>query len=72
VEPLFFLLLKQNVKYLPFSALQQVIAPTVPVGTAVADVNSHLSPLHAILLFGAYMLGGWTIAWVLFLRRDAN
>ena len=61
VEGLLSLLLKDNTVYLPFSALAAVIQP-----------NKHLSPEHAALVFGAYLLGGWLIAWILFLRRDAN
>jgi ABC-2 type transport system permease protein len=75
VEGLLSLLLKQNAKYLPFNALQQVIsAPTVPGARAAHDFvdASYLSPLKGALLFGAYLLAGWIVAWVLFLYRDAN
>jgi ABC-type transport system involved in multi-copper enzyme maturation permease subunit len=67
VEALLGLLLKNNVVYLPFSALNTVIG------------NQHegmsgpsITPVHAAMVFGAYLIGGWIVAWVLFLQRDAN
>ncbi|MEK7152494.1 MAG: hypothetical protein AAB834_00975, partial [Patescibacteria group bacterium] len=64
VEPLLGLLLKENTKYLPFSALDQVISNGM--------LSSVLAHNKAALLFGAYLAVGWIIAWFLFLRRDAN
>lgn len=64
VEPLLGLLLKKHSVYLPFSSLG-----------AVLQHNSQYSPIsygHAALVALAYVVGGWLIAWVLFLRRDAN
>lgn len=63
VEGLLGLILKQNVQYLPFSALERV---------AAATANQALSPGKAALVFSAYLVVGWLIAWILFLRRDAN
>lgn len=60
VEGLLGLLLKDNAKYLPFTALEQINAASL------------FKPLQALLIFGAYLLGGWIIAWILFLKRDAN
>lgn len=61
VEPLLGLLLKDNAQYLPFTAL-----------TSVNTAGPHLSPGKAALVFGIYLAVGWIIAWVLFVRRDAN
>jgi ABC-type transport system involved in multi-copper enzyme maturation permease subunit len=60
VEGLLGLVLKQNAQYLPFAALERVVT------------NQALSPGKAALIFSAYLLFGWLIAWILFLRRDAN
>lgn len=60
IEGLLSLLLKDNVKYLPFSALEQI---------HTADL---WSPGKAALLVTAYMAGAWIVTWYLFLRRDAN
>lgn len=61
IEPLLSLLLKENGVYLPFSALGAVVqnSPTLGPGAAAAVV-------------GAYLGVGWLLAWLLFLRRDAN
>lgn len=61
VEQLLELLLKKHAVYLPFHALD-----------AVVHTNPSLSQTHALLVFLAYLVGGWLITWVLFLRRDAN
>ncbi len=61
VETLLGLLMKDNVVYLPFSALGAVI-----------HHDKVLSYGHAALVFGAYLVVGWLVAWILFLRRDAN
>lgn len=63
VESLLGLLLKNNVVYLPFTALQAVTEHpergTITYG-------------HAALVFMGYLVFGWIVAWILFLRRDAN
>jgi len=60
VEQLLELLLKKNAVYLPFHALDVVVH------------GGSITRQHALLVFLAYMVGGWIIAWVLFLKRDAN
>jgi ABC-2 type transport system permease protein len=67
VESLLGLLLKNNVKYLPFTALQGVLN----------DPDNHrslstLTPGRSAIVAVAYLVGAWIVAWVLFLRRDAN
>ncbi len=74
VEGLLSLLLKENSKYLPFTALSQVVAPpaiTHGIGTRLVQPASWTPP-EAALLFLAYLLAAWVIAWILFLKRDAN
>lgn len=66
VENLLSLLLKHNSVYMPFMALSQVIGQTDP------RVSNTVSVFHAALIFLAYLIAGWIIAWILFLRRDAN
>lgn len=60
VEGLLTPLLKENVKYLPFSMMEQV------------HTGSTWKPLTAAFLFAAYMAAAWLLAWYLFTRRDAN
>lgn len=73
VEGLLSLLLKKHAVYLPFTALAQVISPPT-VGNAVNRVSAlgALSPVKGGLVFGAYLIAGWLVAWQLFIRRDAN
>jgi len=62
-----FLLLKHNSVYLPFSALDQVInTPTD------GPTGSTMSAGKAALVYCVYLVVGWIVAWVLFLKRDAN
>ncbi len=63
VEALLGLLLKNNVVYLPFTALNSVLQ---------APMHGALSYGHAALVVGAWLTAGWIVAWILFLRRDAN
>lgn len=75
IEGLLTLLLKHNAVYLPFTALTQVIqSPTVQGAAPVhPDPNNlMLSPLKGAIIFSIYLLVGWSIAWYLFLKRDAN
>lgn len=65
VESLLGLLLKGNVVYLPFSALSTVIGQGM-------DYHNSITPFHAALVFSGYLIVGWIVAWILFLRRDAN
>ncbi len=67
IESLLGLVLKHNIVYLPFSALHVVL------GQGAATFSGPgITPFHAALVFGAYLLVGWIAAWILFLRRDAN
>lgn len=78
VEGLLALLLKKNAVYLPFTALQQVVqAPEVSIAHAPAHqmhdaATGSLTPAHGAWVFLAYLVAVWVIAWILFLRRDAN
>jgi ABC-type transport system involved in multi-copper enzyme maturation permease subunit len=63
-EMLLGLLLKENRIYLPFTALQQVI------GMDIASTTM-LSYTRAATVFALYVVVGWLVAWLLFLRRDA-
>lgn len=60
IEGILSLLLKENARYLPFSVLQSVLQP------------SDLVPGKAAMIFLAYLVVGWVVAAVLFVRRDAN
>lgn len=61
IEPLLGLLLKSNNIYLPFSALNSVLSE-----------NAQISSAKAAVVFMTYMAAGWTAAFILFIRRDAN
>jgi ABC-type transport system involved in multi-copper enzyme maturation permease subunit len=63
VEPLSGILLKANQVYLPFSALN--------VMTDVYGHSNHISYARAAVVVVIYVLVGWAIAWLSFLRRDA-
>lgn len=66
VEQLLGQLLKSDAVYLPFSALDQVI------GNMNVGSSAHLTPGKAALVFLIYLVTGWIVAWILFLKRDAN
>lgn len=63
------LLLKENAKWLPFTSIQHVVNVTPPEGIGG---QGYWSPSQAALLFSVYLAIGTVIAWLLFLRRDAN
>lgn len=65
VEPLLSQLLDKHAVYLPFAALSQL------VGDGAVGGGS-LPPGKAALVFLAYLLAGWAVAWYLFLHRDAS
>jgi len=65
VEGLLSLILKDNSAYLPFTLLSNVLIQGDGLGKSI-------SYGHAAALFSLYMVGGWLVAWLLFLRRDAN
>lgn len=68
VEALLGLILKNNVVYLPFTALNTVIGR----GGTGEQSGPGISPVHAAMVFCSYLVVGWIIAWILFLRRDAT
>ena len=68
VESLLALLLRHNAAYLPFTAHGQILPGEGSGNPSVA----HLSPARAATVFGIYLLVGWVLTWILFLRRDAN
>lgn len=73
VESIATLILKQKAIYLPFSALSQVVVPPgLPPQDTGPFVIGHLSPLRAAAIFSIYLIIGWAITWILFIRRDAN
>lgn len=57
-------LLHDNVKYLPFTAVQSVASPD--------NLGNHTSSGHAALVVLAYVVVGLAVSAVLFVRRDAN
>ena len=65
IEPLLSQLLNKNAVYLPFSALSQLVG-----GGAVG--GGSLAPGKAALVFSGYLVLGWLITWIFFLKRDAN
>ena len=67
VQLILALLLKKNAIYLPFNALDQVLQ----AGTKGPGPNG-LAAGHAAVIVCAYLVVGWVVAWILFLRRDAN
>jgi ABC-type transport system involved in multi-copper enzyme maturation permease subunit len=66
VESLAGLLLKGNVKYLPFNAMSEVLQ------AGMQSTSGRLSAGHAAVMVSGYLFVGWVVAVVLFLRRDAN
>lgn len=65
IEPLLSQLLGKSDVYLPFTSLGEVIGNTT--------IHDHSIPANrAALTFGIYLIIGWLVAWILFLRRDAN
>jgi len=65
VESLLGLILKKNVVYLPFSALSTVIGQGM-------NFNTTISAQRGALVFAGYLVVSGGLAWILFLRRDAN
>jgi len=63
-ENILGLLLKDNIKYLPFNALQSVVAPH--------SLGSHASSAHQAVVVLVYVAVGLALSLVLFVRRDAN
>lgn len=65
VEPLSGMILKDNAVYMPFAATDTIVGASLIQG-------SKLSSNEAIGVASIYLVVGWAIAWILFLRRDAN
>ena len=63
-ENILGLLLKSNIKYLPFNALQSVPAP--------AGLGNHTTSGHAASIVLVYVVVGLLASAILFSRRDAN
>jgi ABC-type transport system involved in multi-copper enzyme maturation permease subunit len=63
IEGLLSLWLKKKVVYLPFSALHEVIGQG-------ENYNKTISPARGAFIFACYLIVGWVVAWILFLRRD--
>jgi ABC-2 type transport system permease protein len=74
LEGVLSLLLKNNSVYMPFTALTQVVQPPVIASAKAAHPNNtgYLSAPRGALVFLAYLIFGWLVAWYLFLRRDAT
>ncbi len=62
IEQIAGIFLKNDRIYLPFTALSSVL-DTGPVP---------ISHLHALVISSVYIVVFWLVAWVLFIRRDAN
>ena len=71
VEELLTLILKENAKYLPFRALNEVVNFSAQTGAAARDAAA-LSVGENALVFTAYMTVGLIVSWLVFVRRDAN
>lgn len=75
LEGLLTLLLKNNAVYLPFTALSQVVqGPTIksaaPAHAARDMAMGSLSPGRGALVYLAYLVAAWAVAWYMFVRRD--
>ena len=68
IEALIGILLKDNRAYLPFTALQQVIASPARGGAEQAL----FSPVKGGVIYAIYITIAWLITWYLFVVRDAN
>lgn len=68
-----FLIFKNSDVYLPFTALGSVLyqGPNIQDGASAAT-QEFLEPGKAALIFTVYLIVGWIITSVLFVRRDAN
>lgn len=64
VEPLLGVILKDNSKYLPFSALDATVGTGINQGM--------LNQSTAVLVSAGYLLVVALITWLMFIRRDAN
>lgn len=62
IEPLAGLVLKSKIAYLPFTSL----------GNVVTQKPEYFSHAKSALVALVWLIVGWVIAWLLFLKRDAN
>lgn len=62
-EAVLSLLLKHNAVYLPFTALGGVLS---------TPTEGSITYARAALVSVIWLVFGWLVAWILFLRRDAN
>lgn len=67
VEQLLGLWLKNDRVYLPFTALIGVLGQNEGIGGV-----KPLSPGRSALTVVAYVVAGWIVGWLLFLKRDAS
>ena len=65
-EQVLALLLKKNSVYLPFTAQDSIL------GRDAASQGATITHGTAAAVFGVYLAAAWIVAWVLFLKRDAN
>lgn len=65
IEPLLGLILKDNAKYLPFTAIDGMLGNGM-------TVNASLSVGSAAIVAVIYVVALWLLSWFLFVRRDAN
>jgi len=76
IEPLIGHLFKTAGHYFPFTLLGQVLQPLFAAeqqaGPKGAGPHDLLSYGHAALLYLIYVAVGGLVAWILFIRRDAN
>jgi ABC-type transport system involved in multi-copper enzyme maturation permease subunit len=63
-ENILMALLKDNSKYLPFTALQSVASPD--------NLGNHANSGHEALVVLVYVVVGLLVSSILFIRRDAN
>jgi ABC-type transport system involved in multi-copper enzyme maturation permease subunit len=68
IEPLLGLLLRDNSKYLPMTALDGITGSSLNQQAS----SSFLQPNSALLLTVGYLLILGVVGWILFARRDAN
>ena len=72
VETLLALLLRGKAIYLPFNALTRILQDkSTSVGTGGLG-QDNLSLSGAAIVVVLYLIFGWTVAAILFLKRDAN
>jgi ABC-type transport system involved in multi-copper enzyme maturation permease subunit len=67
------LVLHNNQNYLPFTTLGQVAEHVmVPIRHGSTQTHIFMSYGHAAIQFTAYLVVAWAVAFILFVKRDAN